>query len=82
MSLIEAMYFVDKQNCFLSIHTLGVFGLLYHLLHVLFSGNGCIDLGKFRTGGVGYHFCQSRFSGPRRAIEDQRAQFVCLDRSV
>ena len=82
LALIKPVDLVNKQYGLLSIHPAQVLGLRHYLFHILLAGNGGIDLRKLRAGRVGDHPGQSRLPRTGRPIENDRTQFVCLDRTV
>ena len=76
------MNFIDKQNGPFSVHSLQIFGLLNYLFHILLTGYGCIDLGKFCLRGIRNHLRKGGFSGAWRSVKNEGTQLVCLDGTV
>ena len=82
LSFVEPVDLVDKEDRLPAVHPLQIFCFLYDLFHIFFPGYCRIDLLKLRTCRIGDHLCQSRLSCSRRPVEDDRTEFVRLDRPV
>ena len=76
------MNLIHKQYGLTSIHPHIILSGSYHILHILLSGNGGINLSEIGTCCVGYHLSQCGLSGSRRSIENNRTQFIRLDCAI
>ena len=78
LCFIEAVYFVDKDDCARAIlaRTLGV---RHDLLDFLDTGQYCRELDEVGFGQVSDDLRQGRFSSARRPPEDERSGIVALD---
>ena len=76
------MDLIHKQDGLLPIHAQGILGLLYNVLHILFSGHCGVDLAEPGAGGIGDHLCQGGLSRSWRTVKDHGPQFVSLDGPV
>ena len=82
LAFIKAVNLVDEQNCLLPVHAEVLLRLLHDCLHILFPGDGRIDLGEFGLRRVGDDAGECRLSRARRSVKNERAQLVCPDRPV
>ena len=82
LAFVKAVDLVDEEDSLFPIHAQVLLGFFDNGFHVLFACHGSVDLGEFGTGSVGDDFGQSGLACSRRAVEDDRGQFICLDGSV
>ena len=82
MSLVEAVDLVDKKNRLFAVHADPLLRFFYDFFHILFAGCRGIQLGKLCACRVGDDAGKRRFSRSRRAVENDGAEFIRLDRTV
>ena len=76
------MDFIDEKDRFFPIHAHGILRPGHDLLHILFPSDSCINLGELRTCGIGDHLCQRGFPCSGRAVKNDGADFIRLDRAI
>ena len=76
------MDLVDKKNRLFAVHADPLLRFFYDFFHILFAGCRGIQLGKLCACRVGDDAGKRRFSRSRRAVENDGAEFIRLDRTV